>query len=167
MQIVLEAMLQSPNFVYRAEMSAQATGGLIALGGYEMASRLSYFLLNGPPDDALLNAAAGGQLATADGVAPQAQRLIATDAAKETVRDFHHQWLVMDAYANKLTKDSKYPTVTPDLAPGAGAGDGALRRRGDLHAGQGLHVPDDRAVHVRQHDDRAALRRHRHPSAAA
>ena len=59
----------------------------------------------------------GGQLATADGVATQARRLIATDAAKETVRDFHHQWLVMDAAANKLTKDSKYPTVTPDLAP--------------------------------------------------
>ena len=116
-QIVLEAMLQSPNFIYRPEMSAQASGGLIALGGYEMASRLSYFILNGPPDDALLDAAAGGQLATADGVAQQAQRLIATDAAKETVRDFHHQWLVMDAYANKLTKDSKYPTVTPDLAP--------------------------------------------------
>ena len=33
------------------------------------------------------------------------------------MRDFHHQWLVMDNYANKLTKDSKYPTVTPDLAP--------------------------------------------------
>jgi uncharacterized protein DUF1592/uncharacterized protein DUF1588/uncharacterized protein DUF1595/uncharacterized protein DUF1587/uncharacterized protein DUF1585 len=116
-QLVLEAMFQSPNFIYRPELSAQASGGLIPLSGYEMASRLSYFIANGPPDDALLDAAAGGQLATADGVAMQAQRLIATDAAKETVRDFHHQWLVMDAYANKLTKDSKYPTVTPDLAP--------------------------------------------------
>jgi hypothetical protein len=116
-QIVLEAMLQSPNFIYRPELSAQASGGLIPLNNYEMASRLSYFIANGPPDDALLDAAAAGQLATADGVATQAQRLIATDAAKETVRDFHHQWLVMDAYANKLTKDSKYPTVTPDLAP--------------------------------------------------
>ena len=33
------------------------------------------------------------------------------------MRDFHHQWLLMDAAANQLTKDSKYPTVTPDLAP--------------------------------------------------
>ena len=33
------------------------------------------------------------------------------------MRDFHHQWLVMDAYANKLSKSTKYPTVTPDLAP--------------------------------------------------
>ena len=158
-QIVLEAMLQSPNFIYRPEMSAQASGGLIALGGYEMASRLSYFILNGPPDDALLNAAAGGQLATADGVAQQAQRLIATDAAKETVRDFHHQWLVMDAYANKLTKDSEVPDGDARSRAGAGAGDGALHRRGDVHAGQGLEVAADGAVHVRQLDDRAAVRR--------
>ena len=40
------------------------------------------------------------------------------DAAKETVRDFHHQWLDLDVYPNKLTKDATlYPTVSPDLAP--------------------------------------------------
>jgi hypothetical protein len=116
-QLVLEALLQSPNFIYRPELGTQVSGGVIALGGYEMASRLSFFIANSPPDDALLDAAAAGQLATADGVAAQAQRLIATDAARETVRDFHHQWLLMDAAANHLTKDSKYPTVTPDLAP--------------------------------------------------
>jgi hypothetical protein len=116
-QVVLEAMFQSPSFIYRAELSTQLNGGVIALSGYEMASRLSFFLVNGPPDDALLDAAAAGQLASADGVATQALRLIATDPAKETVRDFHHQWLLMDAAANHLTKDSKYPTVTPDLAP--------------------------------------------------
>ena len=116
-QLVVEALLQAPNFIYRPELATQVSGGVISLGGYELASRLSFFLVNGPPDDALLDAAGGGQLATADGVATQARRLIGTDAAKETVRDFHHQWLLMDAAANHLTKDSKYPTVTPDLAP--------------------------------------------------
>ncbi len=116
-QVVLEAMLQSPNFIHRIEMSNQASSGLIQLGGFELASRLSFFLVNGPPDDTLLDAAERGDLSTADGVATQARRLVSTDAARETVRDFHHQWLVMDNYANKLTKDSKYPTVTPDLAP--------------------------------------------------
>ena len=116
-QLVVEALLQSPNFIYRAELATLVSGGVISLGGYELASRLSFFLVNGPPDDALLDAAGTGQLATAEGVATQARRLIATDAAKETVRDFHHQWLLMDAAANHLTKDSKYPTVTPDLAP--------------------------------------------------
>ncbi|HEX2656776.1 MAG TPA: DUF1595 domain-containing protein, partial [Polyangia bacterium] len=68
-QITLEAMLQSPNFLYRPELSTQQAGNLIVLGGYELASRLSYFIQNGPPDDTLLDAAAGGQLATADAVA--------------------------------------------------------------------------------------------------
>jgi hypothetical protein len=116
-QVVVEAMLQAPNFIYRPELSTQVSGGVVALSGYELASRLSFFLVNSPPDDALLDAAGAGMLATADGLAAQALRLIATDAAKATVRDFHHQWLVMDAYANNLTKDAKYPTVTPALAP--------------------------------------------------
>ncbi|HEX2657552.1 MAG TPA: DUF1592 domain-containing protein, partial [Polyangia bacterium] len=95
----------------------QQAGNLIVLGGYELASRLSYFIQNGPPDDTLLDAAAGGQLATADAVATQARRLVATPPAHDTVRDFHHQWLNLDIYANKLTKDpTNFPTVTPALA---------------------------------------------------
>jgi hypothetical protein len=51
-------------------------------------------------------------------VAAQADRLLAGPAAHETVRDFHHQWLDLDVYPNKLTKDAKlYPSVTPALAP--------------------------------------------------
>jgi hypothetical protein len=116
-QLVVEAILQNPKFLYRVELSTAAVDGVIPLSGIELASRLSYFLVNGPPDDTLLDAAEAGQLANADAVAAQARRLVGLESSKETVRDFHHQWLVMDAYANKLTKSSKYPTVTPDLAP--------------------------------------------------
>ncbi|MES1172307.1 MAG: DUF1592 domain-containing protein [Bacteroidota bacterium] len=117
-QTTLQAFLQSPHFLYRTELSTTRVGSLVALGNYEVASRLSYLLQNGPPDDQLLQAAEGAQLATADQAVVQARRLVATTAARDTVRDFHHQWLEMDAYANKLAKDAaKYPTVTPDLAP--------------------------------------------------
>jgi hypothetical protein len=116
-QLVVETILQNPKFLYRVELSNTTVDGVVPLSGVELASRLSYFLVNGPPDDTLLDAAESGQLTNADAVASQARRLVGLDPAKETVRDFHHQWLVMDAYANKLTKSSKYPTVTPDLAP--------------------------------------------------
>ncbi len=116
-QLVVEAMLQNPKFLYRVELSTAVVDNVVPLSGTELASRLSFFLVNGPPDDALLDAGEAGQLANADAVATQARRLVALDGAKETVRDFHHQWLVMDAYANKLAKSSKYPTITPDLAP--------------------------------------------------
>ncbi len=117
-QTTLQAFLQSPYFIYRTEMSTTVAGNLVALNGYEIASRLSFMILNGPPDDTLLQTVVAGQLGTADAVAAQAQRLVGTPQARETVRDFHHQWLAMDAYANKLTKDlTQYPTVTPALAP--------------------------------------------------
>ena len=100
-QTVVEAVLQSPFFLYRTEMSTQQAGDLIPLDGYEIASRLSFFLQNGPPDDALMASAAAGALATADGVAAEAQRLIDTPEGRATVRDFHRQWLVMDdAFTN-------------------------------------------------------------------
>jgi hypothetical protein len=117
-QTTLQAFLQSPNFLYRTELSTAQSGTLVALNGYEIASRLSFMIQNGPPDETLLQTVVAGQLGTSDAVATQAQRLVGTLEAKETVRDFHHQWLAMDAYANKLTKDpARYPTVTPDLAP--------------------------------------------------
>ena len=117
-QTVVQALLQSPFFLYRSEMTTQQANGLIPLGGYEIAGRLSFFLQNAPPDDALLAAAAAGALDSADGIAAEAQRLIATPAGRLTVRDFHRQWLVMDdAFANKLAKDAtRYPSVTPNLA---------------------------------------------------
>src|SRR6266540_415021 len=118
-QTILEALLQSPFFLYRSEMTTQVSGGLTPLGGYELASRLAFFLQNGPPDDTLLAAAEAGSLNTAEGIAAEAQRLIATPEGRLTVRDFHRQWLIMDdSFANKLTKDAaKYPSVKPDLAP--------------------------------------------------
>ena len=117
-QTALEAFLQSPNFLYRPELSTTQQGSLVTLSGLEIASRLSFLIQNGPPDDTLLQAAEAGQLATSAQVADQARRLVATPAARDTVRDFHHQWLQMDAYANRLTKDpTLYPTVTPGLAP--------------------------------------------------
>jgi hypothetical protein len=114
----LEAFLQSPKFLYRIELSNDANQGMIALNSYEVATRLSFLLVNTTPDDTLLAAADDDALSDPDAVAEQAERLLGTDAAKETVRDFHHQWLDLDIYPNKLTKDQKlYPSVSPALAP--------------------------------------------------
>ena len=48
----LHALLQSPNFLYRAELGTPEAGGSgrLVLNDYEMASRLSYFLLGTTPD---------------------------------------------------------------------------------------------------------------------
>ena len=117
-RVTLEALLQSPKFLYRIELSNTPAGNQIKLNGYEVASRLSFMLGNTSPDATLMTAAANNQLGTPEQVAMQATRLLQGQGAHETVRDFHHQWLDLDIFPNKLTKDSKlYPTVTPDLAP--------------------------------------------------
>jgi hypothetical protein len=117
-RVTLEALLQSPKFLYRVELSNKPAGAVIKLSGYEVATRLSYVLVNTTPDATLMAAAASDQLATPESIAAQATRLLQGTSAHETVRDFHHQWLDLDIYPNKLTKDPKVSTsVTPDLAP--------------------------------------------------
>lgn len=57
---ILQAMLQAPQFLYRLEHETKGEPGTLrVVTGYELASRLSYFLWQSAPDDALL-AFAGG-----------------------------------------------------------------------------------------------------------
>ena len=60
----LQAVLVSPNFLYRIERNPPATGGrsTVPVGPYELASRLSYFLWSSMPDAELLRAAGQGSL---------------------------------------------------------------------------------------------------------
>ncbi len=57
---VTQALLQAPPFLYRIERETDGEPGDIrAIDGYELASRLSYFLWLSAPDEALLEFAAG------------------------------------------------------------------------------------------------------------
>ena len=69
--LVLQALLQSPHFLYRTELGTQVVNGRIPLSDYEIAAKLSLALTNTLPDDALLAAAAAGELhSAAVGVRP-------------------------------------------------------------------------------------------------
>ncbi len=116
---VLEAMLQSPQFLYRVEPgAAPRADGTLAYSGYEMASRLSYFLWRSTPDDELLAAAESGALDTDEGVKAQAQRLLDSPRAADAVADFFRQYLSLDALPD-LDKDLKtYPAFNRSLAEG-------------------------------------------------
>src|SRR5262249_56799711 len=69
-QAVIEAMLQSPAFLFRLEETPDPKWQ-----PYTRASRLSYFLWDTTPDEALLASAARGELDTAEGIAPGLWRL--------------------------------------------------------------------------------------------
>lgn len=117
-ELVIQAVLQSPQFLYRIELPAEDLPGepeseLELVTGYEMASRLSYFLVASMPDDELLAAAQAGGLSTVEEVEAQARRLLETDAGRRSVREFHRQWLDLSG----LTSVSKDPALFPALDP--------------------------------------------------
>jgi hypothetical protein len=95
-QTVIQAMVQSPYMLYRRELGPlNRTSQTYQLTQYEVASQLSYFLTNAPPDNELMQAAQNNQL-NAAGIDSQAQRLIATDAAKGVFGTFVRAWTDVD-----------------------------------------------------------------------
>jgi hypothetical protein len=97
--LVISAFLQSPYFLYRVELGeagAAAVNGVIPLTPYEVGTRLSYFLTDSTPDDALLAAADAGKLRTPEGIAAEAQRLLGSGKARDTLVSFYQQWLGVD-----------------------------------------------------------------------
>jgi len=114
---VLEALLQSPQFLYRVEAGAMPRAdGTLWYSGQEMASRLSYFLWRSMPDDELLAAAEDGTLDTAEGVKAQAERMLGSPRAADASADYFRQVLSLDLIA-ELDKDkTTYPAFIPSLA---------------------------------------------------
>jgi len=84
---VVTAMLEAPQFLYRAEPSAPD-----AAFGPALATRLSYLLTASTPDAELLDAAESGELETSDGLLKQADRLLETERAREAFSHFVFEW---------------------------------------------------------------------------
>jgi hypothetical protein len=96
-QMVMQVMLQAPQFLYRVETGAgAAAAGMVKLSPWEMASRLSYLFWGSMPDNDLFLAAEGSKLGTREEIAAQARRLMADPRARPMVALFHEQWLELD-----------------------------------------------------------------------
>ena len=115
-RMLIQALLQSPHFVYRAELATTDAGdGLVALSSYEVASRLSFGLWNSMPDAALFDAAASGQLDTQEGLEAQVDRLLESTRAKETMRVFFDELYEAEQYENLNKSPTKYVDWDPAL----------------------------------------------------
>jgi hypothetical protein len=104
--MVLEAMLQTPQFLYVPEFGA--IGGnepILPLTSHEVAARLSLFLWDDLPDEELSAAADANALSTPAAIEAQARRLLEDPRARDAVRNFHRQWLDIGRL-EKVTKDS-------------------------------------------------------------
>ena len=114
-KLLVEAILQTPEFLYRWELGPQVATkdptGVLRLSGYEMASRLSYFLWRTMPDQALFDAAAADKLSTDADVQSQVTRMLADPRARASFAEFFKEWLSVSA--EEISARPKDPSVYP------------------------------------------------------
>jgi hypothetical protein len=106
----LEAILASPQFLFRIEeVPVRVAGNSWRLGDYELASRLSFFLWGGGPDQELLKVAGQGRLGAPGMLMKQAQRMLKDSRADALSTRFAAQWLRL--------QDLEHTTPDPILFP--------------------------------------------------
>ena len=114
-EVVVEAMLQSPSLLYRTELGAPGKAGLYDLTPHEIASELSYLVWGSMPDDALFAAAAAGTLTDPAEIEKQARRMLKDPRSTRAMGHFVGQWLGVDQLATVPKDEKVYPELTPDV----------------------------------------------------
>jgi hypothetical protein len=121
LQVALESLLTSPEFLFRIERTEAIPSDTTRtrLTGDTLATRLSYFLWNVAPDDELREAASRGRLHDADVLSAQVDRLLASPNVKDGVRAFFSDLLRFDEI-DTMNKDlTRFPIFTRELAEDA------------------------------------------------
>ncbi len=116
-RLVVQAALQSPQFLYHLELGLPEADGedVVALDAYELASKLSYFLWDSMPDDELLAAAETGELSDPGVLREHAERLLDDPRASDAIASFHRQWLHLDSLDTLEKNPEAYPSFDTTL----------------------------------------------------
>jgi hypothetical protein len=116
-QVVLQAFLMAPSFLYRVEIQGGPVDddGQQDVRGYEMASRLSYFLWGTMPDPTLFERAEDGSLDDVDALEDEARRMLADAKAQDGVLAFHRQWLDLDRITATNKDAASHPSYNEFL----------------------------------------------------
>ena len=114
--LLFTRILVSPAFLYRFEQQPAQTAGAKALSGWELASRLSYFLWSSVPDDELTRAARAGDLSNPEQLARQTKRMLADPKARRFATEFFGQWLGFYRFDESRSVDtSRFPEFTDEV----------------------------------------------------
>jgi hypothetical protein len=111
--LVVSAVLQSPQFLYRSEVGREVEPSVFALTDHEIAARLSYLLWDTMPDATLASAADRGELGSGAAIRAQAERMLGDPRAARTLGRFTREWLHTRAVG---PDDKDDPAMTPALA---------------------------------------------------
>ncbi len=104
----LQVVLASPQFLFLIENSR--TPEAEPLDDYELASKLSYFLWNGPPDDTTLKLAEAGSLRKNLDV--EIDRMVGHPKFARFTAEFASQWLALDKFQVLEPDRKRFPKLT-------------------------------------------------------
>ncbi len=110
--IALQAVLVSPDFLFRIEQDRVARDGspVVPVSDHELASRLSYFLWSSLPDAELRRLADRRALRSKGVLEAQVRRMLADPKALALVEEFGGQWLQFRALESVAPDRDKFPT---------------------------------------------------------
>jgi len=108
--VMTARLLQMPAFLYILEAPAD-DGEARELSSLEVASRLSFYLWNSVPDDALLDRAEAGELDGSDAIYAEAQRMFDDARSRRGFSRFFREW----TQVVELEVTSKDTRVFPEL----------------------------------------------------
>ncbi len=109
--LALQAILVSPNFLYRIEQDPLPKPAAEAhqISQYELASRLSYFLWSSMPDDKLRDLAAHQTLRNPGVLKAQVQRMLKDPRSSALAQNFGGQWLQFRALESVHPDRDRFP----------------------------------------------------------
>jgi cytochrome c5 len=116
LQLVIQAMLVSPHFLFRIERDpAPEPARTHRISDVELASRLSYFLWSSMPDDDLLSLAEAGKLHAPGVLDDQVKRMLADGRSAALADNFAGQWLETRNLDSVKPDPQKFPDWGPEL----------------------------------------------------
>ena len=118
-RLAVQAVLMSPNFLFRVEHDPKPVAGSSAaphrINDYELATRLSYFLWSSMPDDELFRLAKEQKLGQPAVLEAQVKRMMASSKASALVDNFAGQWLGIRNLDRKPPDPDRFPTTDDEL----------------------------------------------------
>lgn len=110
-QLVVEAVLQSPNFIFRLDESSNP-----AWKPYATASRLSYSLWDSMPDAWLMGLAEEGQLTSPPQIEAAARQMLRDPRARQALDEYVSEWLRFDRVLSSSRDRRRYPKFNRETA---------------------------------------------------
>ncbi len=115
MQLVIQALLVSPHFLFKVENEVASDGSARHLNDFELATAISYFLWGTMPDNRLFQRATRGELGDPHIVAEEIDRMLADPKSYHLVENFGGQWLQLRVLEQVDPDPGRFPEYRPEL----------------------------------------------------